>query len=146
MRLETRGTYPAHWPELAQSVKDAAGWRCVRCRHFHDPHGVLPCFPSCRHEGGRGKRRGLTVHHLDGDKGNSRWWNLLALCQACHLSVQARVIPERQWLLEHSDWFRVYVAGFYASYYGGIEISRAEAEAYPEKYLRMGQPWREGAA
>lgn len=146
MRLEIRGTYPPHWPDLAEAVKEAAEWRCIRCGHFHDPHGALPCLPSCRHSGGRGKRRALTVHHLDGDKGNSSWWNLLALCQACHLSVQARVIPERAWLLEHSDWFRVYVAGFYASYYGGIEISRAEAEACTEKYLKLGQPWREGAA
>lgn len=33
----------------------------------------------------------LTVHHLDGDKLNCRWWNLAALCQRCHLSIQGRV-------------------------------------------------------
>src|SRR5262245_6663119 len=33
----------------------------------------------------------LTVHHLTGDKADCRWWNLAALCQRCHLSVQGRV-------------------------------------------------------
>lgn len=83
----------------------------------------------------------LTVHHLDGDKANCRWWNLLALCQSCHLSIQGRVIPERPWLYEHSDWFRPYVAGFYASYYSGVEITRDEAETNLSRYLVLGQPW-----
>jgi hypothetical protein len=88
----------------------------------------------------------LTVHHLDGDKGNVAWWNLLALCQVCHLIVQAKVVPERPWLFEHSDWFKPFVAGFYASHYAGVSISRGEAERELDRWLALGQPWREAAS
>lgn len=69
----------------------------------------------------------LTVHHLDGDKGNDQWWNTLALCQRCHLKIQCRVDPRVPWFLEHSEWFKPYVAGFYAMKYEGRSITRDEA-------------------
>lgn len=59
----------------------------------------------------------LTVHHLDGDKANCRWWNLAALCQRCHLEVQAKVVMERVYPWPHSDWFKPHVAGYYAFVY-----------------------------
>lgn len=68
----------------------------------------------------------LTVHHLNGIKHDCRWWNLAALCQRCHLSIQTRVIMERPYDRPHSDWFKPYAAGFYASLLGE-EISREEA-------------------
>lgn len=68
----------------------------------------------------------LTVHHFDGDKANCRWWNLLALCQRCHLKIQARVNPQQPYMFEHSDWFKPYVAGFYAMKYEGKDLTRAE--------------------
>jgi hypothetical protein len=71
----------------------------------------------------------LTVHHLDGNKANDAWWNTLALCQRCHLQIQAKVDPETPWFLEHSDWIKPYVAGFYALKYEGRNITRQEAEA-----------------
>ena len=125
MRLEHRGTYPEHWPQLAEAVKRAAGGRCIRCGHHHSVRA----------------RRVLTVHHLDGDKANDAWWNLLALCQVCHLQVQAHVIPERPWMFEHTDWFKPYVAGFYA-WQLGKNLSRAEVEANLDAWLNLGQPWR----
>ncbi len=67
--------HPPEWPEIAGVVKQDANWVCVRCGHVHAPQ-----------EG-----RCLTVHHFDMDKANCERWNLMALCQACHLSVQARV-------------------------------------------------------
>lgn len=154
MRLAIRGAYPSEWREIATRVKEQAGWRCIRCRHPHDPHGrramVITCEPDCRHAqmvGPHGEKysdraRCLTVHHLDGDKGNSAWWNLLALCQVCHLQVQARVVPERPWLLEHSEWFKPYVAGFYAHHHAGQSISREAAERDLDRWLALGQPWR----
>ncbi len=97
MTLHTRGTYPADWKAIAKLVKDEAGWRCVRCNHPHDiPAGRM-----------------LTVHHFDGDKVNCDRWNLMALCQACHLSVQARVDPEVGLLTKPSSWAMPYIAGFY---------------------------------
>ena len=90
--------YPADWPEIARRVKDAADWHCIRCGHRHEVDtGYV-----------------LTVHHIDMDKANCRWWNLAALCQRCHLTVQARVDVRQPWIFEHSDWFKPYAAGYYA--------------------------------
>ena len=110
---------------------DVMGWRVV----IHSP-----CTDDCTHAED-GKIRVLTVHHLDGHKANNAWWNLLALCQVCHLQIQARVIPERPWLFAHTEWFVPYVCGFYAAYYGNEDITREQADADPHRYLAMGQPW-----
>jgi DNA-directed RNA polymerase subunit RPC12/RpoP len=140
VRLTIRGTYPPDWPAIAERVKSKAGYRCIRCGHPAErPSARVACDYGCRHRED-GKQRILTVHHLDGDKGNCAWWNLLALCQVCHLYIQARVIPERPWLFDHSIWFRPYVAGFYASYYGGLAVTREEVMADMDRYLALGQP------
>lgn len=73
------------------------------------------------------KWRILTVHHLDGDKANDSWWNTLALCQRCHLTIQTRVDPNTPWMFEHSLWFKPYAAGFYAHKYEGLSLTREEA-------------------
>lgn len=72
------------------------------------------------------KWRILTVHHLNGIKHDCRWWNLVALCQRCHLSIQGRVTMARVYPLEHSDWFKPYAAGWYASAYLGEDLTREE--------------------
>lgn len=79
----------------------------------------------------------LTVHHLDGDKLNCRWWNLVALCQRCHLTIQQKVKMERRWLREHTDWFKPYVAGYYAFTLLGEDLSRQEVEARLEELLAL---------
>lgn len=71
------GYYPNDWTEIATRIKDAAGWFCEHCGHIHEPE--------------RGYT--LTVHHLDGDKSNCDYRNLVALCQRCHLHIQARYWP-----------------------------------------------------
>ena len=108
--LHTRGVYPPNWKQIAFDVKEAGGWRCIRCNHDDDL------------ESGHV----LTVHHFDGDKSNCAWWNLLALCQRCHLRFQGRVNPEQPYMFEHSDWLKPYVVGFYAKKYEGAESTRAE--------------------
>jgi len=91
-------TYPHDWRWIANKIKCDAGWKCARCGHLHNiASGYM-----------------LTVHHLDMDKSNCAWWNLPPLCQRCHLSIQGRVDMKRIWLFEHSDWFKPYVAGYYA--------------------------------
>ena len=117
--------YPDNWPAIARAVKDAAGWRCVRCGHEHDPRAGYT----------------LTVHHLDLDPANCRWWNSPALCQRCHLHIQSAVIMERPWLFEHTDWFRPYVAGYYAFTILGEDLTRDEVEARLDELLAAGQPW-----
>ena len=78
----TRARYPGDWEEIARAVKERAGWRCERCGH--------PSDPATGHT--------LTVHHLDGDPGNNEPGNLVALCQRCHLHVQAVHRPGQRFL------------------------------------------------
>lgn len=94
--------YPADWKAIAQRIKDAAGWKCERCKHTHDLSSG-----HC-----------LTVHHLDMDKANCDDWNLAALCQRCHLSVQGRVRMEQLFFAEIMDvaeWFKPHLEGYLAS-------------------------------
>jgi hypothetical protein len=79
----------------------------------------------------------LTVHHLDGDKANCRWWNLAALCQRCHLEIQGKVIMERVYPHEHSEWFRPYVAGYYAWVYLGEELTREQVMGRLDELLGL---------
>lgn len=110
MKLNTRGKYPKDWKEIATAVKAKAGYRCIRCNHHNDlASGHV-----------------LTVHHFDGDKAHCEWFNLLALCQRCHLSVQARVDPEQPYMFEHSEWLKPFVAGFYAWKYENKILTRDE--------------------
>jgi 5-methylcytosine-specific restriction endonuclease McrA len=145
-----RGEYPDDWPAISRETKERAGWRCIRCGH---PDGdrflvgevvVVACDERCTHPRD-GKMRALTVHHLDGDKSNCRWWNLLALCQWCHLSVQARVQVSQVYLWEHSDWFKPYAAGYYAYSILGLETTREVmfdgVGAQQLVFLEAGQPW-----
>jgi hypothetical protein len=69
--------YPDNWGEIALFVKESAGWKCENCEHPHEPETGYT----------------LTVHHLDGDKANCSTYNLVALCQRCHLSIQAKFKP-----------------------------------------------------
>lgn len=103
------GEYAANGKETRRAAREAAGNKCIRCGS-----------PSV-------KGRILTTHHFDGNKSNDQWWNLLALCQVCHLKVQGKVDPEIPFFLEHTDWIKPYVAGFYAHKYEGRLITRDEA-------------------
>src|SRR5678815_2203549 len=116
------GEYTDDWKQVAKQVKDEAGWCCMRCGHAHEPSTGYT----------------LTVHHLTGDKSNMAWWNLAALCQRCHLQIQAKVIMERAWYLPHSEWFRPYAAGFYA-YCQGYPDDREYVMAHLEQLLAIGR-------
>lgn len=80
----------------------------------------------------------LTVHHLDLDKSNCAWWNLAALCQRCHLTIQSKVVMARIWMFPHSDWFKPYVAGYYAHRYGANE-ERAYVLEHLDELIALGQ-------
>lgn len=81
--------------------------------------------------------RVLTVHHLNGAKHDLRWWNLVSLCQRCHLQIQGRVQMERVWPWEHSDWFKPHAAGWYAFAYLDEDITREEAIARMDELLAL---------
>lgn len=115
--------YPPGWSAFARQVKEAAGWRCIRCGHPHDP--------ASGHT--------LTVHHATMDKAEpfDHWWAFLALCQRCHLQIQAKVNLDQVWPFEHTPWFRPYAAGWYAYKYLGLVLSREEVEARLDELLAL---------
>lgn len=123
MKRRSTADYPANWHEIARLVKESAGWRCVRCGHPHDVESGYV----------------LTVHHLDMNPSNNAWWNTIALCQRCHLHVQGKVILERPYMFEHSEWFRPYVAGYYA-HTNGIRDDREFVERNIDQLLDFGRP------
>ena|SRR5579859_1247767 len=91
------GDYPADWPEIAERIKRAARYCCEECGHPHEPAAGYT----------------LTVHHIDGDKTNCHWRNLVALCQRCHLHIQSVWHPGQLWLFPAPLWavWRGYVPG-----------------------------------
>lgn len=88
LTMSNSSDYPEHWDVIAWWIKEEAGWACEHCGHDHDPDAG-----HC-----------LTVHHLDGDKTNCAWPNLVALCQKCHLHIQARWRPGQPWLFGRPFW------------------------------------------
>lgn len=147
-RLHTRGQYAPDGPVRRLKVREEAGHRCIRCHHPFETgkHGKgewTPCDEHCTHDGPtriaddvtQAQWRILTVHHLDGDKANDAWWNTLALCQRCHLHVQCKVDPDVPYFLEHSEWAKPYIAGFYAWKYERRLITREEAESRMDELL-----------
>lgn len=104
-----RNDYNADGQQKRREARERVGNRCIRCQS--------PSVPG----------RILTTHHFDGDKSNDAWWNLLPLCQVCHLVIQGKVDPEVPYFLEHSAWIKPYVAGFYAHKYEGRDITFEEA-------------------
>ena len=103
------------------AARASVGFKCIRCGSPSVPGKIL------------------TTHHFDGDKSNDEWWNLLPLCQVCHLHIQGKVDPETPFFFEHSDWLKPYVAGFYANKYENRIITRDEAERRLSELLRYEQ-------
>lgn len=111
------------WAEAVNSPSTAGEW-------ITDPDGVQIEVEA--------EWRILTVHHLDGDKANVRWWNLAALCQRCHLEIQSRVVMERVYPHEHSEWFKPYVSGYYAAVYlNEADLSREEVMGRLDELLAL---------
>lgn len=91
-----KDAYPDNWQEIALRIKKKAGWRCERCGFEND------------WESGHV----LTVHHLVPEKSLVEDWNLAALCQRCHLHIQAKVDMFQEYMLSHSAWFIPHLEGF----------------------------------
>lgn len=121
MPRRSKGVYPPDWKAISRRVREEAGMRCVRCAHPHDPPAGYT----------------LTVHHADLDPSNNRWFNLLPLCQRCHLRIQGKVVLERPWVWEHTAWFRPYVAGHYALKYLGEDLDRRTVMARLDELLGL---------
>lgn len=84
--------YPADWSQIASFIKDLSHWRCEHC-------GFLRT---------NALGRTLGVHHLDLDKLNSRYANLISLCSKCHLYMHA-VHFDFDTLWIHTDFVPLWV-------------------------------------
>lgn len=124
MQRKSTGKYPQNWIEIANRVKADAGWKCIRCGHRHEPD-----MGFC-----------LTVHHIDINPENCEWWNLVALCQKCHLQIQAKVFIDRPYMFEHTDWFKPYAAGYYA-FKNGLPHDRDYVLQHLDQLLDFGRPF-----
>jgi len=139
------------YPPIKRWVREWAGDRCERCGHPFvvgvTPGEWSPCDDGCRHPEGptrsdrdgliEAKWRVLTTHHLNGVKYDCRWWNLAALCQRCHLTIQRRVVMEQVFPFAHSEWFKPHAAGWYADAYLGLDLTREETMARLDELLAL---------
>lgn len=82
LKIETKGTYPGLWQRglIQARIRERANHRCEECgMPFH--YGTnLALIEKNRN----GHAVIGTVHHINGDKANCSWSNLVFLCQRCH--------------------------------------------------------------
>lgn len=83
----SKNGYPPAWNLgiIQADIYKRAGWRCEHCG-MQFPVGSTKAIEARRRDG---QPMVLTVHHLDGVPSNCDYTNLVALCQRCHLHVQA---------------------------------------------------------
>lgn len=79
MPIKDKSLYPKNWKELSFQVRCEAGQICEIC----DAKNGLP-HPVTK------SKVVLTVHHLDFNPGNNLRYNLIALCQRCHIRLDAK--------------------------------------------------------
>ena len=127
---------------LPMRVLHRSGGETTILRHetglsAHRPAGALVAVSSPHGEIVEAQWRILTVHHLNGIKHDCRWWNLAALCQRCHLSVQTRVVMDREYDRPHSEWFAPFAAAWYAVKYLGEELTREQVDERLDELLEL---------
>ena len=68
--------YPNNWKTIRAKIMERAEGRCELC----NAENYMPHWKT-------GSRVILTVAHIDQDTLNNKDYNLLALCQRCHLKI-----------------------------------------------------------
>jgi len=68
--------YPSNWGWIRSCIVARAGGKCELC----NAENGKPHWKS-------GSKVVLTVAHIDQDVNNNKKYNLLALCQRCHLRI-----------------------------------------------------------
>jgi hypothetical protein len=128
------------WSTCDASCKHVGPVQLLTTEGWRDHYPATPeAWGAAIYAAGQGRAyfRILTVHHLDEDKANCRWWNLVALCQRCHLRMQHGVVMGKPYHYEHSEWFKPYAAAFYAFKYLGEDLSREEVMARMDDLLKL---------
>lgn len=98
--------YPKEWNEkLRSAVRERDGNRCQLCGKREDVF------------------KNMAVHHIDYDKKNCHFWNLITLCCRCHISTNTNREYWIRFFKNRTDMMRL---GFY---YGRQDISQVSAYA-----------------
>jgi 5-methylcytosine-specific restriction endonuclease McrA len=88
-----KSKYPANWKQISKQTIENAHNKCELC---YAPNGVkvirlkileatFPWYETVRTKDFT--KIVLTVHHIDCDPQNNHPYNLIALCQKCHLRL-----------------------------------------------------------
>lgn len=133
-----------HWSPCDIRCTHGAPTRWRRGSEVWIPDGDLCAADSIGHGVSRGYEiqaayRILTVHHLNERKHDLRWWNLAALCQRCHLTIQRKVTMEIAYPWEHTPWFRPHAAAWYALRYLGEHLTYTETITRLDELLALGR-------
>lgn len=89
--IEPRGEYTEAWKAgVIQAIMYSMMDYCCEHCGLQADHGTTICSSKLRRDG---RPYIMTVHHINGDKANNHWTNLLVCCQACHLHIQALWSP-----------------------------------------------------
>lgn len=76
---ERKKLYPKNWKMISPWVRNKAGQMCEICDAVNGyPHPVTK------------SKVVLTVHHMDFDPTNNEEYNLIALCQRCHIRLDKK--------------------------------------------------------
>ncbi|WP_424244365.1 hypothetical protein Dip510_001579 [Elusimicrobium posterum] len=76
---ERKKLYPENWAQISAQVKILAGNKCEVCDAMNGkPHPITK------------SKVVLTVHHMDFNPQNNLEYNLIALCQRCHIRLDAK--------------------------------------------------------
>lgn len=86
--------YPLDWKLISKGVIEKAKGHCELC----DAENYKPHWKTK-------SKVVLTVHHIDFDKNNNSRYNLIALCQRCHLRLDLerhhkRFSPDKEYWIK----------------------------------------------
>jgi hypothetical protein len=143
MRNTYSGEYPQDFAAISLAVREAAGWRCIRCWHPFAPDTGSPLFCDSACDTHRGIHR-RALH--DDDR------------QSQHIGPRVtRITAEnRQWLgslnygVHHFDgdkannrWWNLMAMcnSCHAWWFARREPTREEVQADASLFLAIGQPW-----
>lgn len=85
--------YPKDWKLISKAIIEHAQNKCELCgAENYKPHWKT------------GSKVVLTVHHIDHNKKNSSRYNLIALCQRCHLRLDLERHHSKRFKINKKYW------------------------------------------
>ena len=104
-----RGDHPTNWPTRARQVfLDLDEKNCPCCGN------TKRCCLDDKPSSGEGYDSAVHVYHLDGDRSNTRRWNLVPLCSRCAQCMEI-VELHKPLMFDPGSWLLPHVAGWIES-------------------------------